>query len=893
MCDSVLSVTPYTPRMPLAAGQSLSYYEILGPIGAGAMGEVYRARDTRLDRDVAVKVLPVHFAEDEERLQRFEREAKSLASLSHANVAQIYGVDQIEDTCFLVLELVEGEGLDERLARGALPVAEAVDVARQIASGLEAAHESGVIHRDLKPANVRIAHEGEVKLLDFGLAKANAAREAGSATSDSVLTTEAGRLLGTPTYMAPEQARGKPIDRRVDVWALGCVLYECLTGKRAFDGESITDVLAAVVDREPDWSALPPATPPHVRSLIERCLVKDPRERLRDAGDARLELTRPATLADPVGPGATGARGRAGAVAAAFLLGLVFAGAAAWFWNRPVAEEPGRATRFTVQAPGMSVDAFQGLAVSPDGRKLLFRARGEDGREGLHLRNLDSFETEILPESGGWLPSFAPDSQRAVAYVLGEIIVVDLGSRSTQSICFAPHGYSGATWLSNDEIVFAGASGPDFFRVDAEGGELETLEYAGNPPDMVTGPSALPGGEAWLCSARMNPGGGFDVAIYSREDRELRVLVERGFTPVYSPTGHILYQQPDGGPLMAVAFDLDRREIRGTPFPVVHDIGARVSIQVRMFDISRNGTLAYVPQTTVSDGGGLVWIDRENETTTITDFDGLVDTPRLSSDGTRLAFRAPAPECHIWVHDLARGVTTRITHEADNHGIAWSPDDQRIYYSRVQGEAWAIASTRSDGAGTVEMHSDATISRGFVSSISRDGRFVLVNASNEDTLYDVVLVTLEDGQGTPFLASRFNEKAGTFSPDGTHVAYMSDESGVFEVYIEDFPGRTNRAQVSIGGGDEPVWSFDGRKLYFRSGSKLFSVDVTTTPSLEVGRSELVLDGHESTRGTSGLPDFDVDAAGERFLMIRQPAAEAATIHVVLDWPQDLEPPSRH
>ena len=875
--------------MSLAAGQPLSFYEILGPIGAGAMGEVFRARDTRLDRAVAIKVLPEHFAEDEERLQRFEREAKSLASLNHANVAQIYGVDQVDDTCFLVLELVEGEGLDERLERGPLPVAEAVDVARQIASGLEAAHESGVIHRDLKPANVRITHGGEVKLLDFGLAKAIAPGSEGSTSSDSVLTTEAGRLLGTPTYMAPEQARGKPIDRRVDVWALGCVLYECLTGRRAFDGESMTDVLAAVVDREPDWSALPPTTPPHVRALIERCLVKDPRERLRDAGDARLELTRPATRGAPVAADA----GRRGAsLALAFVLGLALAGAGAMFWNRPAPEEPRGVTRFTLPATGMSVDSFQGLALSPDGRKLLFRARGEDGREGLRLRYLDSLETVVLQEAGGWLPSFSPDSQRAVCYVLGEIIVVDLGTRSQQNIAFAPSGYSGATWLSNEEIVFAGASGPDFFRVDAEGGAVETLEYSSAAPDMVSNPSALPGGEAWLCSARMNPGGAFDAAVYSREDRELRVLVERGFTPVYSSTGHILYQQPQGGPLMAVEFDLDRLETRGSPFPVVVDIGARVSIQVRMFDISHNGTLVYVPKTMVSDGGGLVWVDRESEISPVTDFDGLVDTPRLSNDGTRLAFRAPAPECSIWVHDISRGVTTRITHDGDNHGIAWSPDDQRIYFNTVHEGGWALASTRADGAGRVELHSEATISRGFVSSLSHDERFVLVNANNEETLYDVVLVTLEDGRVTPLLDSRFNEKAGSFSPDGTHVAYMSDESGVFEVYIEDFPERNSRAQVSIGGGEEPVWSSDGKQLYFRSGFKLFSVDVTTAPSLEVGRSELVLEGHHSTRGTSGLPDFDVEAASERFLMIRQPSAEDAAINVVLDWFQEIEAAGR-
>jgi Tol biopolymer transport system component len=799
-------------------------------------------------------------------------------------VAQIFGVDQIDDTCFLVLELVEGEGLDERLARGPLPVKEAIDVARQIADGLEAAHEAGVIHRDLKPANVRVTHDGRVKLLDFGLAKTADAKGESGSTTDSVLTTQAGRLLGTPTYMAPEQARGKPIDRRVDLWALGCVFYECLTGRRAFDGESISDVLAAVLEKEPDLDELPRATPAHVRDLIARCLVKDPRERMRDAGDARLELAagpRTAFELTAVRPGRTGK-------ALAFAAGLVLAAGALWTWNRPQPAESRPVTRFSLAGTGMSLDAFQGLALSPDGRQLIYRARGEHGSKSLHLRNFDSLETVALPGRGGWLPSFSPDGRRAVYFAVGDLNVIHLGTQVVRTICFTPSGYSGATWLSDEEIVFCGASSPTLFRVGLDGGPHEPLEYSNPPPDLVSTPSALPGGEAILCTARMKPGGLFDVALYSMKDREIRVLAANGFTPVYSPTGHILYQQGGDGPLMAVRFDLEQLETRGSPFPVLYGIGDRVSYQARMFDISQNGTLAYVPQTMVAAGGDLVWVDREGGVTSITEFDTLVDTPRLSHDGTRLAFRTPAPECDIWVHDIARGVTTRVTHEEDNHGVAWSPDDERLYFNRAMDGAWALASTRSDGAGEVELHTEATTTRGFASSVSHDGRFALVGASNEETLSDIMLVALDDGEVTPFLASRFNEKAGTFSPDGTHVAYVSDESGAFEVYIESFPERSSRVQVSTGGGDEPVWAPAGGQLFFREGWKLFSVDVTTSPSLEVGRSELLFESRDGARGTSGLPDFDVDASGERFVVIRSPTSEGAAINVVLDWFQEIE-----
>ena len=488
--------------MALSPGQTLSFYEILGPIGAGAMGEVWRARDTRLDREVAIKVLPEHFAEDEERLLRFEREAKSLASLNHPNVAQIYGVDQVEDMCFFALELVDGEGLDERLRRGPLPIAEAVDVCAQIADGLDAAHEAGVIHRDLKPANVRIASDGRVKVLDFGLAKPSRSESSSESSTDSVLTTEAGRLLGTPAYMAPEQARGKSIDRRVDLWALGCLLYECLTGLRPFEGETLSDVLASVLEKEPDLERLPERTPANVRRVLVRCLRKDPRTRLRDAGDARLELEAGDDREDP-GPIPAARSGLRAPVA--FVAGLAVAlAAAAVFYTPPVLEDDARSVRFSLNAMGATMDAFQGVALSPGGERLVFRAREDDGAERLHVRALDSYDVESLEGTDfGWLPFFAPDGDRVGFYSLGELKAVTLSSGLVRTVARLSGGFSGGAWLSDDTIVYTSTSNRKAFRIAADGGSPTEIPLDLLPEyDIVTSPAPIPIEDSFLLAVR-------------------------------------------------------------------------------------------------------------------------------------------------------------------------------------------------------------------------------------------------------------------------------------------------------------------------------------------------------------------------------------------------------
>jgi len=881
---------PLENQMALDSGTILGSYRILGPIGAGAMGEVYRARDTRLGRDVAIKVLPEHFAGDDERLKRFEREARSLASLNHPNIAQIHGVDQVGDTRFLVLELVEGESIEDRLTRGPLPMDEALDVARQIALGLEAAHEAGVIHRDSKPANVRLTPDGRVKVLDFGLAKparGGSGEPGSSSTNDSVFSTEAGRLLGTPTYMAPEQARDRPIDRRVDIWALGCVLYECLSGRRAFDGETLSDVLAAVLEKEPDWSRLPASTPPRVRELIERCLTKDPRERLRDAGDARLEISR-AARGDDAPPGVVAAQPRSLHAAACFAAGAILAGAAVWLASMPAPARPAPVTRFALTGIGLPIDAFQGLALSPDGRRLVYRARGEDGRERLHLRSFGSSAVRVLPDTeGGFLPFFSPDGERVGFFALGVLKIVAVSSGISSTIADLPQGFSGAAWLPDDTIVFAGASSRRLGRVAASGGETVYIDIHGtNEGDIVTSPSALPGGSAILCAS--SNGATFDVAVIDLASRTSTVIAENGFTPTFSVSGHVVYQQGSSGPLMALPFDPDQRESAGPAFPVVTDVGSRVSYQVRMFALASDGTLAYVPRSALLDSGALVWMDRHGQSTPIAEIGRIIDMPRVSGDGKRIAFRTPAPSCDIWVHDLDRGVTARVTHEGDSHGICWSPDDTRLAFARLEKPpGWTVFEAAADGSGRLEPLSPPTLQHAFVSSYSTDGKYILVGTSPESGS-DVALVETMDRSTRPLLHSRFEERAAVFSPDGRRIAYVSDESGREEVYVQPFPALDARVKISTDGGADPVWSRDGKELFFRWDRKMMAVDVDAEPVFSARRPRVLFDCEFSSKGSSGLASYDVSADGERFVMVRERSGSSgAEVNIVLNWHEEV------
>jgi len=863
----------------LTPGSKLLHYELLAPLGAGAMGEVYRAKDSKLGREVAIKVLPEHFAADEERLKRFEREAKTLASLNHPNVAQIFGVDQVGDTCFLVLELVPGESLEERLKRGPLSLNESLDVCKQIADGLAAAHEAGVIHRDLKPANVRITPEGKVKLLDFGLAKPAREGQSGSST-DSVLSTEAGRLLGTPTYMAPEQARGKAIDKRVDIWAFGCVLYECLTARRAFAGETLSDVFAAVLEHEPDWSKLPPATPPRVRELLRRTTAKDPRARLRDIGDAPWELASSGQEQSPV---VAGRHGRLARVLT-FLAGAGLAAALLFFTLNQEEPAPQRTRRFVHFGTNLTIDSVQGLALSHDGGRLVYRARNAAGQDQLFVHPLDSFEaTPLAGTEQGYLPFFSPGDEELGFAVHGELRVLTLSTGSVRTLTALPRGFSGGVWLSDGTILWTSTIGRQLGRVAAVGGTPEYLDVGATDEfELVVAPSALPDEQALLLGARS--GGGFQTLVFDLESRKTTVIAE-GFTPVFAPGGFVLYQRSEG-PLMALPFDHRKRVVLGQAFPVVADMGPRVSTHVRMFALAGDGTLAYLPKSVFADRGMLVSVDRKGIVEPILTVGKVVDNPRYSRDGRRLAFRTPAPFCELWVHDLERGVTTRITQGGDNHGNVWLPDDTRIATMHLARPPVLMTCDAGGAGGPVELFAPET-PFGFASSCSPDGRYLLFGTQSEPGA-DVYLADLEQRSSRPLLHAPGAERAAVFSPDGKYIAYTSDEEGQEEVYVQSFPALDVRRKVSVQGGKDPAWSRDGTELFFLSGRTLMAAAVRTAPSLSSARPEPLFVAEFVESWNSGLASYDPSPDGQHFVMVRQRSGTlGAEMHVVLDWLPEL------
>lgn len=885
--------------MPLEPGWMLGPFEILSPLGAGGMGEVYLARDTRLDRNVAIKALPAHLAGDPDRLARFEREAKIVASLNHPGIGAVYALEENAGQKFLVMEFVDGETLAVRLKRGPIPLDEAIPLATQIAEALEAAHEKGVVHRDLKPANVMFTAEGKVKVLDFGLARTADTAPTGSglppnansptATSPAVLNspTIPGAIMGTAGYMSPEQARGKPVDKRSDIFSYGCVLYEMLTGIQPFAGETVSDSIGALLHGQPDFSILPHSTPPAVRRVLVRCLSKEKSERLRDIGDARIELASAGIESEaktaPDAPVRWKAR-----MAASFVSGAILVAAALWFLSSSDAPRPEVVTRFSINGTKIPVDAFQGMALSPDGRRLVYRAIDDDGRERLNIRSFDSLEAKSLAGSeSGWAPFFSPDGERVGFYTQGVLKFVTLSNGMTKTIALVDlGGYSGATWLPDDTIIFANSS-RRFGRVRVSGGEVETLEVKDlRDGHIVVSPFALPDGKSLLCG--ISDGSAFNIGLFDIASRSLTMIAENGFTPIYGKSGHILYQQDPGG-LMALEFDTQRRKVLGDPFLVAQDIGRRVSYQVRMFSIASNGTLAYVRTSAKLESGALVWVDRQGQSSPIVEVERVVDTPRISPDGRRIAFRAPGPMCDIWVHDIERGVTTRLTREGDNHGIAWFGDSRRVAFCRLGAPSlWNVMSASLDGAGDVEELLPPGIPRGFVSSVTQDGQLILVGGTTSDTGEDVFLVNTKDKLSKPLLHSRFWEHAAVFSPDGKYVAYACNESGKEEVYVQSFPALDSREQISTDGGSQPIWSRDGKELFFKLDKKMMVVDVTLQPTFSAGRPRILWESDFSPRSNSGLGVYDVTPDGQRFVMVRDRSSTGgADVNVVLNWFEEL------
>jgi eukaryotic-like serine/threonine-protein kinase len=889
--------------MSLKAGTHLGSYEVLAPIGAGGMGEVYQAHDTKLGRDVAIKVLPEAFALDPGRLSRFQREAKMLASLNHPHIAMIHGLEQSNGVHYLVMELVPGETLRERVAReGPLPVEEALGICRQITEALETAHDKGIIHRDLKPANVKVTPEGKVKILDFGLAKALAGDAATSdpATSPtlSAAATLQGVILGTAAYMSPEQARGKAVDKRTDIWALGCVLYELLTAKQAFQGETVTEILAAVLKGEPEWQALPANTPPTIRVLLRRCLQKDVNRRVRDAGDVRIEIEE--ALAAPLPTGSTVAqvpertvwRWALVAGLVCLIIGAVVTGVVVWNL-KPAATVPPVTRMVITLPPGQQLAGLDGgpaVALSPDGSQLAYVAR-QNGTQQIYLRAMDGLESKPIPGTeDGVVPFFSPDGQWLGFFAGAKLKKISVSGGPALILGDAPFPM-GASWGGQGIIAFTPVGGASpLLQLPDAGGPTQLLTHLTKGDAAHRWPEFLPGGRAVLFAAGTNgiSFGNARIAAQSIGTHEQRNLIQGGTDPRYAPSGHLIYAQ--GGNLMAAAFDVQRLRTMGAPVPVAQGVLQSPVSGAAQYSLSATGSLVYVSGGIQSAQRRLVWVNRDGAEQPSAAPGHAYLGPRLSPDGGRIALATTDQDAQVWVYDLSRQTLTRFTFEGSfNANPVWTPDGKRIaFLSNREGSQnifWQLA----DGSGGLErlttsdyLHAPA--------SWSPDGQLLAFFEVNLTTQRDIWVLRMSDRKMQPFLRTPFDEAVPRFSPDGRWLAYISNESGRYEIYVQPYPGPGGKWQISAEGGTEPVWNRNGRELFYRNGNKMMVVDISTQPGFAAGAPRVVFEGRYEL-APFPISNYDVSPDGQRFLMLKpveQEQAAPTQINVVLNWFEELK-----
>jgi len=896
--------------------QSIAHYKITDKIGQGGMGEVYRATDTKLNRDVALKLLPDLFSKDPDRMARFSREAQVLASLNHPNIASIHGLEESGGKRALVMELVEGETLQERLKRGPIPLEEALTIAKQIAEALEEAHEHGIIHRDLKPANVKITPKGTVKVLDFGLAKALEGEASGSSPdlsqspTLSAAATAAGVIMGTAAYMSPEQARGQKVDRRADIWSFGIVLYEMLTGKQTFTGDTVSDVLAAVLRSDIDLNALPGDVPPVIRQLLRRCLTRDRKRRLQSIGDARVivedylenPVDEKTVISMRVAAPTTPVWKR---VLPTALVALVAAGVTAAIVSGlggGTAEPPLRLDFALLDGP-----LFSGLGssavLSPDGTRIAYVV-GDENATTLYVRSLDQLEsTEIASGSGttsAYHPFFSPDGAWLGYVTPQELLKVPVTGGTPLRLCKVDRS-RGASWAPDDTIIFAPSPSSPLFRVPATGGEpqpLTTLDEA-NKEATHRWPQVLPGGEAVIFTSHTQPAGGFDnanIEVLILKTGERKVLHRGGSYARYVPSGHLVYVNE--ATLFAAPFDLGNLELTGSPAPVVQDVSWTVSDGGAQFTFSDTGRLAYVRGESAVPEYPVVWVDRNGRTAPLWEERGSYGNPRMSPDGKRLSLTVLREgNWDVWVYDLERSVSTRLTFDegSDTEQI-WSPDGESIAFSSDQDGPDNLYRKRADGSGDLERLTESDKPE-WATSWSSDGRFITYLTTGD--AFDLWVVPLEgERKPEPFLATSFTEANGAFSPDGRWMAYASNESGRSEVYVRPFPTQGGKWQVSDGGGGYPRWSRDGRELFYRTDDGIMVASVESAgDTFRAGKPRPVFQG-SFRGGTAGLAlagnnfaDYDVTPDGERFVMFPAADDEGAGQHphltLVTHWFDDL------
>ncbi|HKF44384.1 MAG TPA: protein kinase [Thermoanaerobaculia bacterium] len=903
--------------MPLPSGSRRGPYEILAPLGAGGMGEVYRARDTRLNRDVAIKALPAEFASDSERLARFQREARLLASLNHANIAAIYGLEEADGARYLVLEIVEGESLAQRLAAGPLPVEEALAVCAQAAAGVSAAHEAGVIHRDLKPGNVMVRPDGSVKVLDFGLAKS--AEEKGPASDLSAsptvsVGTQTGVILGTAAYMSPEQSRGRVLDKRTDIWSFGCILYECLTGSQVFREETVSDTLASIIRSEPDWTALPAETPQKIRDLLRRCLQKDPKRRLHDIADARIEIEE--ALASPAqAPAATELGGAApsrrvppllwiglGLVAGAILGALLLK-----VFSAPPRREMRPAVRSTISLPSetrlWSENLRPSWAFSSDGRRLVFRAIRGDASQ-LYLRELSRPDAEPIPGTQrGFNPFFSPDGEWIAFFTLNDLRKVALSGGAPAAVSSIPPVSWGGSWAADGSIIVAPRSNSGLERITAGGNALEAVTQ----PDFAHGehahvlPQALPGGREVLLVVRA--GRDFDdlpssnVAVQSLATGKRRTLVEGASWARYVEPGYLLYAK--GTTIFAARCDPRTWALIGPAVPLLRDVLTGAYDAVPYLAVSDTGLIAYARGGTIpARTGQVLWVDRRGKEEALPLSGVFFNMPRISPDGKRIALvthQPDTPRSAVAIYDLGRGVLSTLTPEPGRHfAPIWSPDGRRVVYTTFETASPRLTWKASDGAGDAEWLTPGGFAE-FPCSISPDGHVLLYTTSAASERMNLWSLSLDDKrEKRAWLSTQSSEIAAFFSPDGRAVIYVSNESGKNEVYVRPFPGPGPKIKVSSDGGTEPAWAPSGREVFYRTSDALMAVPITTQPELSAGTARAVIPDHYTRWGREdGSRNYDVSPDGSRFLVVKaldRKEEPITQIQLIENWPAELPAP---
>jgi serine/threonine-protein kinase len=902
--------------MSLAAGDRLGPYEVLSELGAGGMGEVYRARDATLKRDVALKILPDGFALDQERLARFKREAQVLASLNHSNIAAIYGFEESNGLQALVLELVEGPTLADRIGLGPIPVSEAVPIARQIAEALEAAHEQGIVHRDLKPANVKLRPDGTVKVLDFGLAKSlePAVGRSGDAAASPTITSPAmtamGIILGTAAYMSPEQAKGQPADKRSDVWAFGAVLYEMLSGRRAFSGDDVSDTLASVLKGEPDWMALPPDVPAHVRMLIQRCLVKDRRRRMADMSGALFVMTDEVGRLLSLSPGDLSRqlprwRRLIVPTAAAIAVGAL-AGTTVWLASRP---SPPRVTRLALPQSGagsLLVDQqSRDLTITPDGTHIVYKGTvgSANASTQLFVRALDALEPTPLAVSTPRAP-FASSDGRWIGFVEPAPVTlkkVPITGGAVVPLAPLDGASRGFTWDSVGSIIFATAApATGLQRISSNGGEVTVL----TTPNRERGegdhlwPQFLPGGQGVLFTITAMAGGidAARVAVLDLRNPTAapKVVVTGGSQAQYTASGHLVYAH--AGTLRAVPFDVDRLEAIGTSILVVPQV-VTLSNGTAEFDIAQNGTLVYVTGgSVVAAPRTLVWVDRQGREEPVKGAPARAFVgPRLSPDGTRVALDIRDREHDIWLWDFARETLDRLTTDPGmDQAPVWTPDGRRVVFSsEAGGSSGSLFWQATDGSGSAERLTPI-LNVQAPSAVTKDGT-LLFSQARPTTSVDIMTLKLEDKdrRREPLLETLATERNADVSPNGRWMAYESNDAGPVEVFVRPFPyvSKQKWRVSSDGGGTQPLWSRDGKELFYLGpGGALMSVTMQPdnwspgTPTKVIDEPYLHLPFLITVRS------YDISLDGKRFLRIKPGSGPEAptSVMVVQNWFEELK-----